>query len=169
VKPHPRIRKTVKWGGAVVSVVLVVVWVGSGWFSVVWESKYSGAGGIQSGQFVVLAYRTLSRPTPDAGWTVTRRDWQFKWSFGWIHGPGLMCVSVPLYAPAVIALFMSESAWRLDTLARRRARVGFCPKCHYSRTGLAVGAVCPECGTGANRQPDREGGLHAGRAPPSPP
>jgi hypothetical protein len=32
MKPHPRIRKTVKWGGAAVSVVLMVVWVGSRWF-----------------------------------------------------------------------------------------------------------------------------------------
>jgi hypothetical protein len=31
MKPHPRIRKTIKWGGAAVTLLLVVVWVGSGW------------------------------------------------------------------------------------------------------------------------------------------
>ena len=36
MKPHPRIRKTIKWGGAAVTVLLVVVWVGSGWLSVGW-------------------------------------------------------------------------------------------------------------------------------------
>ena len=36
VKPHPKIRKTVKWGGAVVTVVLVVVWIGSGWVYLTW-------------------------------------------------------------------------------------------------------------------------------------
>jgi len=29
MKPHPRIRKTIKWGGAAVTVLLVVAWVGS--------------------------------------------------------------------------------------------------------------------------------------------
>ena len=32
MKPHPRIRKTIKWGGAVVTVLLVVVWIASGWW-----------------------------------------------------------------------------------------------------------------------------------------
>jgi len=35
---------------------------------------------------------------------------------------------------------------RLDMLARRRARIGCCPKCNYDRAGLAPGSVCPECG-----------------------
>lgn len=35
---------------------------------------------------------------------------------------------------------------RLDTLARRRARVNHCPKCNYDRAGLAKDVVCPECG-----------------------
>src|SRR5437773_2597147 len=34
MKPHPRIRRTMKWTGAVVTVLLVIVWVGSGWWGV---------------------------------------------------------------------------------------------------------------------------------------
>ena len=34
VKPHPRIRKMVKWGGAVASVLLMGAWVGSVWWKV---------------------------------------------------------------------------------------------------------------------------------------
>ena len=41
MKPHPRIRKTVKWGGAAVSVVLMVAWVGSKWY----EAGYMTSGG----------------------------------------------------------------------------------------------------------------------------
>ena len=37
MKPHPKIRKTIKWGGAVVTVLLVVVWIGSGW----WGAEYT--------------------------------------------------------------------------------------------------------------------------------
>lgn len=40
MKPHPKIRKITKWAGAVVSVVLVVVWVGSAWWQVSWGSAY---------------------------------------------------------------------------------------------------------------------------------
>src|SRR5437762_2158764 len=32
MKPYPRIRKTVKWGGAAVTVLLLVVWIGSAWW-----------------------------------------------------------------------------------------------------------------------------------------
>ena len=31
MKSHPRIRKAIKWGGAAVTVLLVVVWIGSAW------------------------------------------------------------------------------------------------------------------------------------------
>ena len=36
MKPHARIRKTVKWGGAAMTVLLVVVWIGSGFMVVEW-------------------------------------------------------------------------------------------------------------------------------------
>ena len=36
MKPHPRIRKTIKWGGAAATVLLVVVWIGSGWVVLGW-------------------------------------------------------------------------------------------------------------------------------------
>ena len=29
MKPHPKLRKTITWGGAAVTVLLVVVWIGS--------------------------------------------------------------------------------------------------------------------------------------------
>ncbi len=47
---------------------------------------------------------------------------------------------------AVLIATITAAAWRFDTLARRRASLNLCPKCNYDRTGLAVGAVCPECG-----------------------
>ena len=52
-----------------------------------------------------------------------------------------------LWPIALCALGVTAFARYLDTLARRRARIGFCPKCNYDRTGLAAGAVCPECGS----------------------
>ena len=31
MKPHPRIRKTIKWGGAAVPTLTGAVWIGGGW------------------------------------------------------------------------------------------------------------------------------------------
>jgi hypothetical protein len=36
MKPHPRIRKTIKWGGAAVTVLLVVLWIAGGW----WKAEF---------------------------------------------------------------------------------------------------------------------------------
>src|SRR5215475_4108769 len=31
VSPHPRIRKSMNWTGAVLSAILLIAWIGSGW------------------------------------------------------------------------------------------------------------------------------------------
>jgi len=49
----------------------------------------------------------------------------------------------------LLSAAITAVAWRLDTLARRRADRTHCPRCRYDRSGLAAGAVCPECGTAA--------------------
>src|SRR4051812_29229868 len=36
MQPHPRIRKTIKWDGLVLTVLLVGAWIGSGWWNVAW-------------------------------------------------------------------------------------------------------------------------------------
>jgi hypothetical protein len=162
VKPHPRIRKTVKWGGAVVSVLLVVVWVGSGWWSAAWYGANGYAVYVEEGVAVI---RHVD-PSSWQGWTETNsvkptpservprfsfqreRSLQFQWTSGW-HSRGLnWTVLFGLWIPPSLLGVATAAAWRLDTLARRRARVGLCPTCNYDRTGLPPGAVCPECGHG---------------------
>lgn len=43
-------------------------------------------------------------------------------------------------------------------VVRRRADRRRCPSCRYDRTGLPLGAVCPECGA----LPPKPGGIGAG-------
>ena len=148
MKPHPRIRKTIKWGGAAVTVLLVVVWIGSGW----WDWGYYGRRlgvGLTRGELSIVSDLRL-KGWGHAGWESSfDPNWRFPIGcfeyqpvyLGWT-------LYIPLWAPVVATSFVSYCAWRLDTLSRRRARVGLCPKCNYDRTGLAVGAVCPECGAG---------------------
>jgi hypothetical protein len=71
------------------------------------------------------------------------------WTAGWDSRPPLQFYWISLWIPLAASLATCGTAWRLDTLARRRAKLGACPKCSYSRAGLAPSAVCPECGTAA--------------------
>ena len=155
MKPHPKLRKTIKWGGAAVTVLLVVVWVGSGWYCASYARSdwgwrvESGRISWEQGVFVyqmplrwgrTRQYGT-GKPLPFAlRWTVARVRNDFRDSFYY------EVTDVPLWMPGVLFGLISGTAWRLDALARRRERVGRCPKCHYDRAGLPAGAVCPECG-----------------------
>jgi hypothetical protein len=58
-----------------------------------------------------------------------------------VYWPGLF--TLVGMAGALVAVLISVAMF-----VRRCARTGrlLCPKCRYDRTGLAAGAVCPECG-----------------------
>ncbi|MFN0012504.1 MAG: hypothetical protein ACKVS8_12770 [Phycisphaerales bacterium] len=149
MRPHPRIRKTVKWGGAAVCAALLVVWVGSGWWFLMWSSTGGTIVQIGAGQATVASdmskYLAPYQPGLEAG----RTRASFAYGFDWI-AEGLDWEFVfPLWAPFVLFLIPTAIAWCLDARARRAARIGLCAKCGYDRAGLAPGAVCPECGAAA--------------------
>src|SRR5258708_976615 len=89
MKPHPRIRKTVKWGGAAVTVLLVVLWIGSGWcaigFQVNWNHVWVDGG--------TLKFGTLDA-TYGHGWVTQQRKTQASMSWHrWAWQPiGNICV-----------------------------------------------------------------------------
>ena len=157
MKPHPRIRKTmrvIKWGGAAVTVLLVVVWIGSVW----WPSCIYGTNKLSiyvypGGVFVDQFLTEKGHPEPDARRAVYEMMCKSRpehlGAVGWEEIPSLRQVWFPLWPIAAASLLITALAFRLDTLARRRERMNLCPKCHYDRTGLAGDAVCPECGTGS--------------------
>ena len=163
MKPLARIRKTIMWGSAALTVLLLVVWIGSGW----WRGAHWSVGGVVSvalddGRACIQCDALKQASTPQEvieGPRITERGYIHlhyeneptgveHWFSGgttsrgwWLH--------VPLWLSALASLGITALAFRLDTLARRRARMNLCPKCHYDRTGLAGDAVCPECGTGS--------------------
>ena len=152
MKPHPRIRKTVKWGGAAATVLLVVVWIGSGWWSASWYAKGWNAIGISRGLIELYG----SNWGLAEGFVVMDHVYQMDWSFGPLHqvwGAGVASpvtpgtFGLPLWAVVAPITSITALAWRLDARARRRTKLNLCPKCNYDRTGLAAGAVCPECGS----------------------
>ena len=147
MKPHPRIRKTIKWGGAVVTVLLVVVWIGSGWLRLSWTS-WKHLGGLSAG-LVTIVFLDKQLPW---GIGLERRSLgpsvgRFQFANDVISRPGVL-VAFPQWwlipGPAIASMV----AWRLDTLARRGDHAGRCPRCGYDRAGLPLLAGCPECGSG---------------------
>ena len=148
MKPHPRIRKTIKWGGAVVTVLLVVVWIGSGWWNAV---RWSGLRGVRVGDRVVSfswwAAGSREPPPTSHGWIVFTDRGSIPW---WFNPGGLSrlvtVAEIPLWPAPLMSLLITAFFWHRDAVDRARSLRGVCPKCNYDRTGLAAGAVCPECG-----------------------
>ena len=153
MKPRPIIRKTIKWGGAVVTVWRVGVWFGSGWCGVRW-SVGDGRGFfvsrgllsvdfdfIRTNDLLVMSSHALPR-----GWNGDLHSFRMFSQFAHWHMEYRHHVTIPLWLPSLAAFSFAASGLGLDTLARRRAKLNLCPKCSYDRTGLAIGAKCPECG-----------------------
>jgi hypothetical protein len=142
----------------VVCAVLVGTWVGSRWFSFGWM------GSSRTVCIYVRWGKIGFTKIPPPGWIESRDGWHlvrtpaaFEWSFEWFFFQGFRHVRVPLYAIALPPALASTAAWRLDTRARRRARVGHCPACNYDRRGIPAASVCPECGappTAISASPD---------------
>ena len=133
-----------------------MLWVVSGWYMVMIFANGACCGSIALGRVAVQQEPSMNRAL--SGPSLTRmRDGssvqgarsQFLWSFERFHAGSFSLHFVPLWAPFLLSAAVTATAWRLDTLARRRARVGLCPKCGYNRIGLPPQAVCPECGAAA--------------------
>ncbi|HVU63861.1 MAG TPA: hypothetical protein VHC70_07785 [Phycisphaerales bacterium] len=149
MKPHPRIRKTIKWGGAAVTLVLVVVWIGSGWWTLTWLEPPSIKIQIRVGSIYVCHYPSGGLEDLPRGFLTPIRELGFRMAFlpaSRRMPRGVHEALCPLWIlPAGTAL-ATAAAWVFDSRARRRARLNLCPKCTYDRAGLAAGAKCPECG-----------------------
>jgi hypothetical protein len=157
MKPHPRppiIRKTIKWGGAAVTVLLVVVWAASVWHGVSWYGK-SGNGFfyIERGGATCLS-TSLAVPPELKGlthWHLTHwrppDPFRLCWWPRFIARRGAdWALTIPLWMPTALASSLFMGAWRREYLAHRRERDHLCPKCNYDRTGILKDAKCPECG-----------------------
>jgi O-antigen ligase len=62
-------------------------------------------------------------------------------------------VFAPAWSLVVLVVGLTAVAWHLDSRARRRARLGFCPNCNYDRTGILADSPCPECGAALLTKP----------------
>jgi len=151
MKSHPRIRKTNKWGGAVVTVLLAVVWIGSGW----WKEHWIGTDALDStvarGRLHVRSREVLDYPEdwPVGSYPRPQLEPSFVlvWTGRFYSNGSTRRISVPLWMFVAPLLLATITAWMLDRREQRRcARLNLCRTCGYDRTGLAADVPCPECG-----------------------
>jgi hypothetical protein len=153
MKPHPRIRKTIKWGGAAVTVLLVVVWFGSGWRGVRWRNPRWDLS-IYEGRFRV--YRAPAQYVQPADptkfqWPLYCHGW--KWNTNWVVIRDLWSIDLPLVWPTTAVFALTSIAWIIDVRVQRRTRLNLCQRCGYDLAGLLSDANCPECGVLRNGSP----------------
>lgn len=156
MKPRRKIRALIKWSGAVVTVVLLVVWVGSAWCYFGIRSMAPGGGSVQLQYGCIeiswiksLPFNPLNNSHIDCGTWNGGGGPHMIWKFYRFHEPPIIFRSVgiplwPLIIAAGIGVFLM---FRTDRRRARIAKLNLCPKCGYSRTGLPDDRACPECGS----------------------
>jgi hypothetical protein len=154
MRPCPRIRKAVKWGGAAASVVLLAVWLTSVWLCAIYRHPNSNWIGISSGRLNIFRLDPRARiliRRQLLGWEISRHKEELFWTaHRWNDGLQEL-VLIPLWILIGPVVLPTTIAWRLDIIARRRPLVDHCATCKYDRLGLPAGSVCPECGTAGGR------------------
>ena len=146
MRSRTAIRKLFKWGGAALTVVLLSARVGSAWWYVVSPTFGDQQFGLGLGRLSWLTDST-SRTAVGSWYWRSCSKFPFFWWFGYSTTPRGSGLYIPVWPLLLLTLMGTRSAWRADRLARREARRGLCSKCGYALSGLAPGAVCPECGT----------------------
>ena len=146
MRSRSRLRTAVKWGGAALCAVLLVVWIGSPMYCVRAEGSrllsriQNGHADIAIGRSMVGGEHGVSiESVPDEYRTFpigfyAGRNNRFWW------------VQIPLWAPLLAVLVPTVVAWRRDSTARRRPTAAS-PRCGYDRAGIAPDGPCPECGS----------------------
>jgi hypothetical protein len=150
------LRRPLTWIGIIAPLAILIVWALSGWFAV---SFYGSAGrqwGIRHGCFKDVTYHHSASGMPRRiGWTsereISRRnrepfEYTLEWWIGLEKNPIFDVVSIPLWMPAGLLLALHLSSVLVRQYRMRFRKGNLCPRCNYDRTGLAAGAVCPECG-----------------------
>lgn len=154
MRPRPRIRKTIKWGGAAVTVLMVVVWiVGSAWWSWYQSLPNGKILSLYNGRADVWWPGPCVRPLRDAVMqidgvvTIVPGPLEFGW---WVHlrrdSLGSTLEIPPRIPPVLTLLIVVGSCW-LEGRRPSGASLNLVRSAGMT-AGLAVGAVCPECGSG---------------------
>ncbi len=160
-KWRQRLHGTCKWGGVTLCVLILALWVASGWY--VFNISRYRVTGVNPGTWdnktsldIVGGRLELASEFPPS-WPSQLHHWDggiagpwhpppgWVWSFDYhvIAGYTAFQFGIPLWVPFLILAV--PSAWLFWSDHRRRKRAGHCEKCGYDLTGNTSGK-CPECG-----------------------
>ncbi len=138
-----------KWGGAVVSVLSLGLWLASGWH--LWYDFDTWAILLEHGRLTTNEFGGRLTPSWPRGFHCgSLYNYSLAPEWGFTHQDKYFgnSLALPLWPFPIVAIAPTVIAWRRDRVANRVLR-GLCPKCSYDRAGLVSGAVCPECGAAA--------------------
>jgi len=141
-----RLRRVLKWGGLVLSLLIAAAWAVSIRWEVgqrVWDRpRFYLRAGLIAGR-LVYAYDAAPRPTPRRSfWFFERNPWPAQWFLEVDKWGNLWSISLPLWIPFLLVATPAAILWWRD----RRFPPGHCQHCGYDLTGNTSG-TCPECGS----------------------
>src|SRR5688572_29056352 len=144
-------RSTIKRFGAAITVLLLIVWVGSGWCGAV-GAYTPRVALIAVGGRIEIGWMSPPRWLPEVRYFDPQINKQkpFQWWFeAWQDNFGsgrtyqINWVAIPIWLLALIAGTLTLLIGRRDSRRLPHA----CRKCGYDLTGLPAERPCPECGT----------------------
>jgi hypothetical protein len=136
--------------------MLTIIWISSAWWSMGWNRRDRIFLRVGAGRFGFMQAKrgVVISVSPGLQFGAIKRT--FRWWLTWEEDNIFRELDIPTWTLVALAAATATGAWRLDTLARRRARAGLCPACNYDRRGIPAASVCPECGA-APAAPARAG------------
>lgn len=154
--PRPQLRRAIKHASAAVCVLLLIIWIVSGWWTPDVPLLSPKARWSLSHGCLVMSTNTGLYPwRSDLPWG---DDVIAKFTVGetvqyrilWLpsRANAMKCdfLAIPLWSLIPLAAIPVWWIRYTDQRALRRTQQGRCPSCNYNRTGLPQGAICPECG-----------------------
>jgi hypothetical protein len=169
MRPWPVLRKTAKWAGVLVCIVITGAWIASYMRGFKWNASWT-AGAEDRDLFVRIrdgAIDAAEFAEPRVAseidmLTAVPMHWRFVGDrLGTVWMPDVFVeehlaasgrykrtlILLPVWIPFLLCAVPTAILSRRDYILTSRARAGRCPKCGYDRRGLAADAKCPECGT----------------------
>ena len=142
--PPGKRARLLAWIATIASAVLLINWIGSAWYVMMWNSTGGGSIGIASGQ-LGIAHSSAGLLQP--GWEFRENDDLFNWWFTWVSLKRLWFLMIPLWVPLIATTSVAAFCWHRRLWVS--SHLNRCPKCKYDRAGLAPAAACPECNSAA--------------------
>jgi hypothetical protein len=150
VKFRRAMWQSMKWTGAVVTVLLLVMWVGSAWYACLCTNSGFSFVDIDSGGFGIhwTNWWSLKNLEPRTWNAYSKQSSSFHLWFQFVSKPfnryiQMYSIYIPIWFFALLTAVPTALLFRGDRRRRLRERGNACPKCGYP---IGSSPLCTECG-----------------------